>query len=90
MRGEECLSTPNGSDESRQPGLASRWQNIVRRRSFLHGVAGVAAGAALPATKLFADNNRLTKGDAALRGLRPLPNLSRLTYGSSTTNWEAQ
>ena len=65
MRGEKCLLTPDGN-ESRQPDLASRWQNIVRRRSFLHGVAGVAAGAALPATKLFADNNRLTKGDAAL------------------------
>ena len=65
MRGEKCLLTPNGN-ESREPDLASRWQDIVRRRSFLHGVAGLAAGAALPATKLFADSKKLSKGDAAL------------------------
>src|SRR5579872_2879580 len=47
--------------------LDSRWHKVVRRRSFLRGVGGVAAaGAALPAAKIFAKDNKLSKGDAAL------------------------
>jgi hypothetical protein len=42
------------------------WQRVVRRRSFLQGL-GVAGATALPAGKLFAqENNKLSKGDAAL------------------------
>ncbi len=61
--------TPAGSEADHQPAedLRARWQNVVRRRSFLHGLGMVGAGvAALSATKLFADNSRLSKGDAAL------------------------
>jgi Ferritin-like domain len=50
--------------------VQANWQRVVRRRSFLHGIgaAGALAGAAaLPAGKLFADDNkRLSKGDAAI------------------------
>src|SRR5260370_22474058 len=69
MTREKCPSTPlsDKSNDTGQPDLASRWRTVVRRRSFLHGIAGVAAaGAALPAAKLFADSPKLSKGDAAL------------------------
>jgi hypothetical protein len=50
--------------------MAARWSKVVRRRAFLHGIGGVAAaGAALPARALFAqddNNNKLSRGDAAL------------------------
>jgi hypothetical protein len=47
--------------------LTARWQKVVRRRSFLRGLGVAGAGAAIPAGKLLAQNdNRLSKGDAAL------------------------
>lgn len=59
MSGENCLSN--------QPELTSKWSKVIRRRSFLRGIGGVAAaGAALPVKGLFADNQKLSKGDAAL------------------------
>jgi Ferritin-like domain len=46
--------------------VQANWQRLVRRRSFLHGI-GIAGAAALPASKLFAqENRRLSKSDAAL------------------------
>jgi hypothetical protein len=46
--------------------VQTNWQRIVRRRSFMRGL-GVAGAAALPVGKLFAvDDNKLSKGDAAL------------------------
>jgi hypothetical protein len=46
--------------------VQTNWQRVVRRRSFLRGL-GAAGAAALPAGKLFAqENNRLSQGDAAL------------------------
>jgi len=65
----------NSSDDSSEAGTTKdevqrNWQRVVGRRSFLHGIgaAGAITGAAaLPAGKLFAqDNNRLSKGDAAI------------------------
>jgi hypothetical protein len=62
------------TDATQETGIASpqidetqtNWQRVVRRRSFLRGV-GVAGAAALPAGKLFAQqNNGLNRGDAAL------------------------
>jgi hypothetical protein len=45
--------------------LAYRWTRLARRRKFLQGLA--IAGAALPASKLLADNSKkLPKGDVAL------------------------
>ncbi len=47
--------------------LASKWGNVVRRRSFLRGVGMVAgAGAVLPAGQVLAQGRRLTPGDAAI------------------------
>ncbi|MCU1336731.1 MAG: hypothetical protein JWO19_2312 [Bryobacterales bacterium] len=49
--------------------VQANWERVVRRRSFLHGIgaAGAIAGAAaLPAGTLFAQDNRLSKGDAAI------------------------
>jgi hypothetical protein len=68
MRGEKCPSTGISEPTETTSGLLSRWKKVVGRRSFLHGIGGVAAaGAALPSAKLFADNDKkLTKGDAAL------------------------
>jgi hypothetical protein len=70
MKDENRTSTPVSSEaksaESAKEDLAHRWQKVVRRRSFLQGVGGVAAGAALPASKLFASSGKLSKGDAAL------------------------
>ena len=43
------------------------WRRVIQRRSFLHGVGIAGAAVALPAGKLFADNDqKLSKGDAAL------------------------
>jgi len=45
--------------------VQANWQRVVRRRSFLRGIG--IAGAALPAGKLFPqENKRLSKSDAAL------------------------
>jgi ferritin-like protein len=64
------MNTPSSSETDPQPAeeLATRWQKVVRRRSFLQGlsVAGATAAASLPGKKLFADENGLSKGDAAL------------------------
>ncbi|MBV9499051.1 MAG: ferritin-like domain-containing protein [Acidobacteriaceae bacterium] len=61
-------SEANASDQS---SVESTWRNVVKRRTFLHGLG--AATAALPATALFAaerdpdrDNHGLTRGDAAI------------------------
>lgn len=46
--------------------VQENWQRVVRRRSFLQGI-GMAGAVALPAGKLFAqENKRLSHGDAAL------------------------
>lgn len=68
------VKNPNGaqrvSEPDQQPAedLRAKWHEVVRRRSFLHGLSMLGAGAAaVPATKLFADQDRrLSKGDAAL------------------------
>src|SRR5579872_6540638 len=70
MKEQNCLSvvTPeNQPDPSADEQLTNNWRRVVRRRSFLRGIGGVAAaGAALPAAKLFAADKKLSKGDAAL------------------------
>lgn len=67
MRGEKCPVTGNVQTTETKSGMLSRWQKVVGRRSFLHGIGGLtAAGAALPSARLFADDNKLSKGDAAL------------------------
>ena len=58
--------SPESCPKTGQPDLASRWRAVVRRRSFLSGIAGVAAGAAASATRVFAQNTTLSKSDAAL------------------------
>jgi hypothetical protein len=46
--------------------VQTNWQRVIQRRSFLRGI-GVAGAAALPAGKVFAqENKRLSQGDAAL------------------------
>jgi hypothetical protein len=58
------LSKPETSQPTEED-LAYRWNRLARRRKFLQGLA--FAGAALPAGKLLADNDKkLSKGDAAL------------------------
>ena len=57
-----------GVAEPAKEELGSSWSRLIRRRKFLQGLgtAGVA-GAALPATTLFAKNdNKLSKNDAKL------------------------
>ena len=67
MTGEKFPMTENVQPGETKPGILSRWQKVVGRRSFLHGVGGLtAAGAALPSARLFADDNKLSKADAAL------------------------
>jgi hypothetical protein len=64
MTGEKCTQAPEQTEQT-QSALQSKWQKVVKRRSFLRGVAGLtAAGSAAP--KLFAQTSSLTKGDAAL------------------------
>ena len=48
--------------------VQANWDRVVRRRSFLHGLgaAGALAGAVALPGKLFAQNERLSKGDAAI------------------------
>jgi hypothetical protein len=67
-RPSTMVSEPNAS-ESANEDLNRRWHKVVRRRSFLRGLGGVAAvSAAVPAGQLVAHNGnkRLSKGDAAL------------------------
>jgi hypothetical protein len=48
--------------------LSSAWKQVIRRRSFLHGI-GLAGAAAMPATKLFAgpkQDQKLSKSDTDL------------------------
>lgn len=67
MTGEKRPNSVGSEVIETKPAMLSRWKKIVGRRSFLHGIGGIAAaGAALPAAKLFADDNKLSKGDAAL------------------------
>ena len=58
------------SSETRTANDGCAGERVVRRRSFLHGIGAadaVAGAAALPAGKLFAqDDSRLSKGDAAI------------------------
>ena len=62
----EMLSETKSAREAGED-LASRWHSVVRRRSFLQGLGGLAAaGVALPAGELFAKDRKLSKGDAAL------------------------
>ncbi len=59
------VSSETNSIESASQNLASRWHDVLRRRSFLQAIG--VAGTPLVAGKAFAaDNNRLTSGDAAL------------------------
>lgn len=59
MTGDKCVNTPKAE-------IVSRWNKVIRRRSFLHGIGGAAAVAGMSSTRLFADSGGLTKGDAAL------------------------
>src|SRR5579862_7959491 len=64
-RGSVVVSSETNSIESASQNLASRWHDVVRRRSFLQAIG--VAGTPLVAGKAFAaDNNRLTSGDAAI------------------------
>jgi hypothetical protein len=64
MTGEKCVQAA-GKAEPAQGTLYGKWQAVVKRRSFLRGVAGLAAaGSTAPA--LFAAGTTLSKGDAAL------------------------
>jgi hypothetical protein len=68
MKDEKQFSIASSDTKVAEPrvkDVGARWQDVIRRRSFLQGVG--LAGAALPAGKLFADGgNKLSKGDAAL------------------------
>jgi hypothetical protein len=58
------VSSEANSIESASENLASRWHDVVRRRSFLQAIG--AAGTPLLAGKAFAADNSLTSGDAAI------------------------
>ncbi len=68
MTGEKCFVTDNTQREESKPELLSSWRKVVGRRWFLRGIGGVAAaaGGGLSTPKLFGDDNKLSKGDAAL------------------------
>jgi hypothetical protein len=70
MKEENRLSTVTPESQtapSAEEQLTSNWRRVVRRRSFLRGIGGVAAaGAVLPASNVFAADKKLSKGDAAL------------------------
>ena len=67
MTREKCPIAGNAQPTDTRSGMLSHWRRVVGRRSFLHGIGGVAAaGAALTSTRIFADDSRLSKGDAAL------------------------
>jgi hypothetical protein len=68
VRADPSVSLHKTDMESAKEELDSSWSRLVKRRKFLQGLgtAGIA-GAALPATTLFAQNNqRLSRGDAKL------------------------
>ena len=69
MKNERLRSSASAETPTASPAVdevQANWQRVVRRRSFLRGV-GVAGAAALPAGKLFAQqDNQLSNGDAAL------------------------
>src|SRR6516162_4203392 len=55
------------SSESRADDLASRWQRVIQRRSFLGGLGLSAGSVAVTAGDLHAQHySQLTRGDAAL------------------------
>jgi hypothetical protein len=60
MTERTCATTAASHD------LTSRWEAVVGRRSFLNGIAGVAAAGAAATAPVFAQVGRLSKGDAAL------------------------
>ena len=67
MPGEKFPMTENVQPGKTKPGILSRRQKVVGRRSLSHGIAGLtAAGAALPSARLFAGDNQLSKEDMAL------------------------
>jgi hypothetical protein len=66
------VKLPTGADQKsgisspRTDEVQTNWQRVVQRRSFLRGV-GVVGTAALPASKLFAQQSKgLNRGDVAL------------------------
>ncbi len=67
MKTKDTLSDDSSETRTAKDDVQGNWQRVVRRRSFLHGIGAIAGAAALPAGKLFAqDNKRLSKGDAAI------------------------
>ena len=68
MSTENTNTVAANPSESRAEDLASRWQRVVRRRSFLSGLGLAGASVAASAGDLSAEdnNNQLTRGDAAL------------------------
>ena len=70
MKTKDNLLDASSETRAANDDVQGNWQRVVRRRSFLHGIGAVGAmagAAALPAGKLFAqDNKRLSKGDAAI------------------------
>lgn len=67
MTTEKCPIAGNAQRTDTRSGMLSHYRRVVGRTSFLHSIGGVAAaGAALTSIRLFADDSRLSKGDAAL------------------------
>ena len=65
QNGNLTMLSETGSTESAKEALDSSWSRLIRRRKFLQGLG--AAGAALPATALFAKSDKkLSKGDVKL------------------------
>jgi len=60
MHQRSVLLSASGDD------LASKWRNVIRRRSFLQGIG--IAGSVLPGARLLAEDNgrKLPKGDVAI------------------------
>src|SRR5216683_1449853 len=70
VKTKDTLSDNSSETRTANDDVQGNWQLVVLRRSFLHGIGAVGAmagAAALPAGKLFAqDNKRLSKSDAAI------------------------
>src|SRR6266700_3032320 len=70
VKTKDTLSDDASETRTAKDDVQGNWQRVVRRRSFLHGISAICAmagAAALPAGKLFAqDNKRLSKGDGAI------------------------
>src|SRR5260370_35942670 len=68
MSTENINTVATNSSESPAEDLTSRWQRVIRRRSFLSGLGLAAGSAAVSAGDLSAEDNtqQLTRGDAAL------------------------